>query len=97
MKEIGVRKVLGASIGHIIVILNTRFAIILLIALVIGSVASHFLANGLMDSIWKYHVSPGVITFAASAFILVTVTSLTIGFKIYNAARMNPVSTLRTE
>jgi ABC-type antimicrobial peptide transport system permease subunit len=51
MKEIGVRKVLGASLPHIVNIINKEFLIILLFASVLGSVAGYFMADMLMGSI----------------------------------------------
>ena len=97
MKEIGVRKVLGASIPNIMLILNKRFSIILFIAVVFGSVISFYMVNMFMDMIWKYHITPGVATFGISALILIVAALFTTGFKIYGAASMNPVNTLRTE
>ena len=57
MKEIGVRKVLGASVSNITRIINTEFVIMLLIASVLGSGASYLAVDGLMDSIWDYYQS----------------------------------------
>jgi putative ABC transport system permease protein len=97
MKEIGVRKVLGASIGNIARVVNTEFVIILLIASVLGSVAGFYLSDILMDSIWDFYQRATTITFVVSALILFFISGLTIGFKIYNTARMNPTKTLRDE
>ena len=97
MKEIGVRKVLGASIGNIARIVNTQFVIILLIASVLGCVLGSFLSGALMSSIWNVYQSATIDTFAWSVIILFSISILTIGFKIYNTAKMNPVNTLRDE
>lgn len=97
MKEIGVRKVLGASIINIMLILNKRFSLILSLAVVFGSVLSYFMVMWFMDMIWKYHVTPDVATFVISALILIVAAMFTISYKIYSAASMNPVNTLRTE
>ncbi len=97
MKEIGVRKVLGASIANITRIINTEFAVILLIASILGSLASYFLVDILMDSIWDYYQSTTSITFAVSVFLMFTVSAVAIGYKVFSAASMNPVNTLRDE
>jgi putative ABC transport system permease protein len=97
MKEIGVRKVLGASVANIARVINMEFAIILLISTVLGCYAGAFLSEMLMDSIWDFHQSATFFTFAASAIILFAISGLTIGFKIYNTATMNPTKTLRDE
>jgi putative ABC transport system permease protein len=97
MKEIGVRKVLGASVSNISRIINTEFVIILLVASVIGSGLSYLAVDGLMDSIWDYYESPTVLTFVLSIALLFFISGLTIAYKVLSAARVNPVNTLRTE
>jgi putative ABC transport system permease protein len=97
MKEIGVRKVLGASVGNIARVINTEFVIILLIASLLGSFLGAFLSDMLMDSIWDFYQSATVVTFIISVVILFSISAMTIGFKIYNTAKMSPVNTLRDE
>lgn len=97
MKEIGVRKVLGASIANIARHLNRQFAFILLLAAVGGSLAGYFLIDMLMGSIWEYYMDPNLLTFLAGSLLVFIISAITVSFKIYNAASMNPVSTLRTE
>ena len=97
MKEIGVRKALGASVGNIARIINTEFAIILIIAAGLGSVGGKFLSAWLMANIWEYYLSPDIMTLLISASAMFVIAILTVGFKIYNAANMNPVNTLRDE
>jgi len=97
MKEIGVRKVLGASISNITRIINTEFIIMLVIASLLGSTLSYFTVEGLMDGIWDYYQPATKLTFTISIFILFFISGLTIGYKVFSAASMNPVNTLRTE
>ena len=97
MKEIGVRKVLGASIANITRIINTEFVIILLIASVLGCVLSYFAVDALMDSIWDYYEATSSVTFVISIFLMFLVSALTIASKVFSAASMNPVNTLRDE
>jgi len=96
-KEIGVRKVLGASILRIVSHLSREFVIILFIASILGSVAGYYLSNMLMSSIWVYHVTVGLTPFLLSIFILFLISGLTIGGKIIRAASLNPAYTLRDE
>lgn len=96
-KEIGVRKVLGASIGNITRIINTEFFIILILASIAGSTLSYFAVDLLMDSIWDYYLSTTAITFVTSIFIMFIVSALVVGYKVFSAASMNPVNTLRDE
>ena len=97
MKEIGVRKVLGASIGNIAKKLNTQFAIILVLAAILASVATYFLLDMLMGSIWEYYQNANLITFLSGTLLIFLVASMTVGYKVYSAAATNPVSTLRDE
>ena len=97
MKEIGVRKVLGASIVNITRIINTEFVIILLISSVLGCVLGYFLVDLLMGSIWDYYQSTTTITFIVSVVVMFVISAVTIGYKVFSAASMNPVNTLRDE
>ncbi len=97
MKEIGVRKVLGASISNITRIINKEFVIILLISCVLGGFAGAYMAEMLMGSIWDYFQKTTIETLLISAFVMIFVSAGSIGFKTYNTARMNPTKTLRDE
>lgn len=97
MKEIGVRKVLGASIANITRIINTEFVVILVISSLLGSLASYYLVDMLMGSIWDYYQSATAFTFVASIFLMFFLSGITIGYKVFAAASMNPVNTLRDE
>ena len=97
MKEIGVRKILGASVFNITRVINTEFVIILVIASILGSWASYTMTNLIMGSIWKYYQSINALTFAISIGLLFTTSFCTIGYKILTVAKMNPVNTLKEE
>ena len=97
MKEIGVRKVLGASTPHIMRIMNKEFIIILAVASILGSVASYFLVDSLMSSIWEYHIDIGPVAFILSVFIMFFISAVTVSGKVYKAATANPAYTLRDE
>lgn len=73
MKEIGVRKVLGASVGNITKVINTEFVIILLIASVLGGFLGAWMAGMLMQSIWKYYQNATPATLFLSAGVLILV------------------------
>jgi len=97
MKEIGVRKVLGASVGNIARIINTEFVIILAIASVSGCVLSYMAVDALMGSIWDYYQSTTEMALLLSVVAMVLVSAVAIGYKVFTAASMNPVNTLRDE
>jgi len=97
MKEIGVRKVLGATVSNIARIVNTEFFVILLLASALGCWASYELSNLLMSSIWRYYQGVNILTFTLSIAILVAISILSVGYKIYSAAAMYPVDSLKDE
>jgi len=97
MKEIGVRKVFGASVGNIARVINMEFVIILLIASVVGSFGGAYLSATLMRSIWNYYQPASLVALGVSVTVLFALSALTIGFKLYATAKMNPISTLRDE
>lgn len=97
MKEIGVRKVLGASVGNITKVINKEFVIILLIASVLGAALGWWMSAMLMESIWDYYQEVTVISMIISATILFVASALSIGFKIYKTTKLNPAHVLRVE
>ena len=64
MKEIGVRKVLGASAANIVRVINAEFMIILLVASVFGGLLGYFMTDKMMDAIWEYYLPVNIITLA---------------------------------
>lgn len=97
MKEIGVRKVLGASVANITKVINREFVIILLIACVGGGAFGWWMSAMLMDSIWDYYQEVTVTSMIVSAAILFLASVLSIGYKIYKTTRLNPAHVLRDE
>jgi putative ABC transport system permease protein len=97
MKEIGVRKVLGASAFNILRIINTEFVIIVLIACVLGSYAGAFLSEAFMSSVWDRHKEPTAISVLVSCVVVLTACLLSVSVKTYHTARMNPVDVLKDE
>jgi len=97
MKEIGVRKVLGATMGNLARVINTEFAIILVLASVLGGFLGAYMASMLMSSIWRYYLDATPQTLAVSATILFVVSALSVGYKVYSTTRLNPANVLRDE
>lgn len=97
MKEIGVRKVLGASVTNIARIVNTEFVIILVLASGLGAWAGYVQSDLIMGSIWRYYQGPNAATFVISIGVLFVISILAIGVKVFKAATMNPVESLKEE
>lgn len=97
IKEIGVRKVLGGSINHIIGLLNKDFIVLLVIASVLGVVGGYFLIDALIASIFAHYKSVDTLTFMLPVAIILICSLSISSFRILNAARRNPVESLRYE
>jgi hypothetical protein len=95
-KEIGIRKVLGASVGNISILLSREFVGLVVLALLIASpVAWYFADSWLSDFAYRTTMNGWVLVEAGGA--AVTLALLTVGFQALRAARANPVDTLRSE
>jgi putative ABC transport system permease protein len=97
MKEIGVRKVLGASNANIARVINLEFVIILSIAGIFGGVLGYWGTDVIMDSIWEYYKQLDVLSFSISVAIMFLIAALAVSFKTISTALLNPVNTLRDE
>jgi len=95
-KEIGVRKVLGATVSQLWFLLSKDFVLLVIISCVIASpLALYFLQNWLQKYDYRVSIGPGVFLVSAIAAILITL--LTISFQAIKAAVANPVKSLRSE
>lgn len=95
-KEVGIRKVLGATSKQLVLQLSKGFMSILLIAIVIAVPIAYFLNNlWLQEFAFRVPISLGVIGFGV--FILLVLGILTIGSQTYRATTINPVDHLRNE
>lgn len=95
LKEIGIRKIVGASIMGIAHKVNREFIVILSAAAVFGSYAGYMWCNTLMSNIWKYYQGVGLPTFVLAVTVMLTASIGAIAFRIYSIANTNPVNTLR--
>ena len=95
-KEIGVRKVLGASVSSIIALLSKSFLKLIIVAIAIAiPVAYYFMNKWLQDFAYRTNISWMV--FVTTALIAIGIALLTISFQAIKAAIANPVKSLRTE
>ena len=95
-KEIGVRKILGASVDSIVFTLTGEFLKLIVFANVIAfPLAYYFMNNWLQD--FAYHTEMNWWTFALSGGIALIIALMTISFQAVKAATAIPVESLRTE
>lgn len=95
-KEIGVRKVLGASVAGITTMLSMDFLKLVLVAIVIASpVAWYFMHRWLQDFAYRIEIHWGIFVWAG--FLAVGIAMLTVSFQSIKAALVNPVKSLKRE
>jgi putative ABC transport system permease protein len=95
-KEIGVRKVLGASVYNLWRLLSKEFVVLVIISVFIATpVAYYFMHNWLQDYQYRTEVSWWI--FAAAGIVALVITLLTVSFQAIKAALANPVKSLRSE
>jgi putative ABC transport system permease protein len=95
-KEIGVRKVLGASVSNIVGLLSKDFLKLVLIAFVIASPLSWFAMHQWLEG-FAYRIPIGWWVFAIAGVAAIGIAFATISFQAIKAALANPVKSLRTE
>ncbi len=95
-KEIGIRKVLGASVANIVRLLSKDFLKLVLIAFVIGSPVAWWAMHSWLED-FAYRVPIGAWIFLATGGAALGIALLTVAFKAVRAALANPVNSLRTE
>jgi putative ABC transport system permease protein len=95
-REIGIRKVLGASVGGIVLIFSREFAILILIGFALAAPAAWFGMQDFLNSFaYKVPLEPAV--FLAGIGATVFIAMLTVGYRSFRAANANPVDSLRSE
>ena len=95
-KEIGIRKVMGASVGNIVNLLSKEFVKLILISfLVAAPVAGYFMHQWLQG--FAYKTNMGWWIFALAGILAFVIAFITISFQAIKAAVANPVKSLRTE
>jgi putative ABC transport system permease protein len=95
-KEIGVRKVVGASVGNIVNLLSRDFMILIGIAFLIASLLTYFFMKGWLKD-FAYRTSISWWMFVLAGALAVFIALATISFQAIRAAVANPVKSLRTE
>ena len=95
-KEVGIRKVLGASVGKIVLLFSREFMILIFIAFVLAAPIAYYLMHQwLQDYTFRIKLSP--LYFVLAILISVAIAWITTGYRAIRAALANPVKSLRAE
>jgi putative ABC transport system permease protein len=95
-KEIGIRKVLGASEFKIIQLLSTEFVLLVIIANMLAWPVAWYGANQWLSK-FAYRIDVDMISFVKTIVVILLVTIATVGVQAMRAAISNPVDSLRNE
>ncbi len=95
-REIGIRKVLGASVSVIVTKLSQNFLQLVLISIVIAFPAAWFALGKWLEN-YPYRITMGAGIFIATALVIFLIALLTVSYQAIRAARANPVNSLRAE
>jgi putative ABC transport system permease protein len=96
VKEIGVRKVMGATVAGILKLVYKDFVVLIVLGFIIAVPVSYYFISQWLDN-FVYHTSIDFMTYGISLLIVVAIVSLTISYQSIRAARANPVDSLRVE
>src|SRR5690606_14065585 len=95
-KEIGVRKVLGASVSDVVFMLSKEFTKLVAVAFIIAVPLSWFLMNEWLTS-FAYRIDIGLEVFLISGGLALVIALITISYQTIGAALLDPVKSLKTE
>ena len=96
IKEVGIRKVLGATVVNIVYLFSKEFVVLIALAFVIASPVAWYFMNKWLEN-FPYRISIGWMVFAIAALSAIAIAFVTISFQAIKAAIANPVKSLRTE
>ena len=95
-KEVGIRKVLGASMPDIVLLFAKEFLLLIAIAFVIAAPVAWYVMNNWLDN-FAYRIHIDAFTFLVAILVSFVIAAITIGHQAVKAAFANPVKSLRSE
>jgi ABC-type antimicrobial peptide transport system permease subunit len=95
-KEIGIRKVMGAKVADVVLMLSKDFLVLSGIGIAVALPVTYYYLHRLLQE-YAYHIPLSWMLFAGGAGVLLVLTLLSVGFKAFRAATANPVDAIKTE
>ncbi len=97
IKEVGIRKTLGASVGNIVYLFSKEFTLLIIVAFAISAPLAWFGMNKWFLQGYTYKISIGPGIFLLAILVSVSIAWVTVGYKAVKAALANPVNSLKSE
>ena len=95
-KEIGIRKVCGASINEIVILLLKEFILLVVISGIVATPISYFIMNKWLEN-FAYHINVGMFPLLIAVIISIVISIFTVSYYAIKAATANPIKSLRYE
>ena len=95
-KEMGIRKVLGATAGHIVYLLSKEFSLLIIIAFAIAAPVAYYVMHGWLQN-YTYRIQLSIWIFLLAIGGSMLIAWLTVAHRAIKAAKANPVKSLKTE
>jgi len=95
-KEIGIRKVMGASVPVILLLLSREIIILMSVSTLISWPAAYFFTKNWLQN-FAFRINPGVLTFFIASLVALVIAMITISYRTYRASKANPADSLRHE
>jgi predicted permease len=95
-KEVGIRKVLGASVGNIVYLLSKEFSLLIIVAFALAAPLAYYIMHKWLQN-YSYRIELGVSVFLLAIIGSMIIAWITVGHRAIKAALANPVKNLRTE
>ena len=97
-KEIGVRKVIGASVNGLVMLVSKEFFVLVIVGTLIAFPAAWFFTDRWLENFaYRVQLNDEITTFVVSAILAIVITMVTVGYHVIRAALSNPVKALRDE
>lgn len=95
-KEIGIRKVLGASVQNVLLLVSREFLLLVAVAFILSVPATYLVMHQWLDN-YAYRINIGVGVFISAGIFAILIAGIVISFQAIKASVANPVKSLRTE
>ncbi len=96
IKEVGIRKVMGASVNELVTLLSKNFTVMILVSFLIATPITYLFISGWLEN-FAFRIEVNPLIFLVGGMIALVIALITISFHVIKAARSNPVNSLKYE